>query len=69
MVFIFRIYVNYIGFFCRKFLLKWFLFFVVLGIKDFFSFVLDKIKDLMSVVNGLESELKGSINFIIGWDD
>lgn len=41
-------------------------FFIVLGIKDFFSFVLDKIKDLMSVVNGLENELKGSINFIIG---
>lgn len=44
-------------------------FFIVLGIKDSLSFVLDKTKDLMSAVNGLENEPKGSTNSTIGWDN
>lgn len=38
----------------------------VLGIKDSLSFVLDKTKDLMSAVNGLENEPKGSTNSTSG---
>lgn len=44
-------------------------FFIVLGIKDSLSFVLDKTKDLMSAVNGLENEPKGSTNSTTGWDN
>lgn len=45
------------------------LFFIVLGIKDSLSFILDKTKDLMSAVNGLENESNGNTNSTTGWDD
>lgn len=45
------------------------LFFIVLGIKDSLSFVLDKTKDLMSAVDGLENTPKGNPNSTTGWND